>query len=227
MSSSPSCALTMSTKRARDTAIANIRFSSSLTSRRASIDLASWARMWRTSRCGKSRVPRGRRFGQTFSCTPPTTTTSNSAPITPDGVATSTEDESAWGASESSGTSVRSNSVMNCSAGASGCRSTNRRAAVNRAITASRFRLASSAAIPEDSAASRHVLASPLRFQTVQSSSSIVEVGAASAMSSSVSATRAARRAGPKSNCAKRAGLRRANVRVSLPGWLLPEARPS
>ena len=66
--------------RARETASANIRSSSSSTTRRSSIEPESMPSTTRTSSCGASSEPRSRRFGHTPSCSPATTTVSNSRP---------------------------------------------------------------------------------------------------------------------------------------------------
>ena len=113
------------------------------------------------------------------SCTPSSATTSNSRPMAPDGVVTSTLSPPERGERVSSGTSASSTASRNTLGPESGCRSTNRVAAVNSASTPSRLLFASAARMPVPSACANHASARPLRFQTSQSSSSIVPPDAA------------------------------------------------
>ena len=172
-----------------------------------------------------SREPRGSRFGQTPSCSPASTTVSNSRPATPTGVVTSTPSRDAAG---------REGVVGHLGAelggdedgwpGRSGARSAARAAAVKSATTPSRSRFGlgrADAAAP--SARSRQLGARPLRSQTSQSSSSAEPpAAAASRTACSVCAKpgRAARerrarswRAGRARRARRRAARRRCGCR--------------
>jgi hypothetical protein len=194
-SSSFATAATMSLRRAREIASANIRSSSPSTWRRSSTADESTPVTARTSSCGLSRDPRRRRLGHTPSWRAATTTVSNSRPTVLDGVVTSTASSLGCGESVSSGTSASSTASRKTVAAVPGRRSTKRFAAVNRATMPSRLRFASAAVMPAPSAWSRQLRASPLRSQPIQSSSSMEPSLAASIprVSPSFSATRPTR----------------------------------
>ncbi len=151
-SSSFATAASTSTSRVRDAASATSRSSSERAARRSSAGPAGAApavSTWTRSPT-PSREPRGLRFGHTPSCSPASTTVSNSSPATPTGVVTSTPSRMPRGARVSSGTSADSWAVTKTDAGSVGARSAARAAAVKSATTPSRSRLASAAPVPPD-----------------------------------------------------------------------------
>ncbi len=126
-----------------------MRSSSSRTSLRSSMVAESTPVAARTRSCAPSSDPRRRRFGHAPSCSPATTTVSNSSPTTPDGVVTSTDSSSGL-RGERVFRHVRVEHGVEEQApdrDPGGVRP-NRLAAVKRASTPSRLVLASAAVIP-------------------------------------------------------------------------------
>ncbi len=179
--------MTTSRSRARETATANDRSSSSSTaarawtnrsgplSPRATRPASTSTRCW-----APSRWSRRRRSGQTPSWTPATTTRSHSLPAAPAAVSSSTAGPaSPRNASESAGSSWDCRWSRNAETGACGNRSTNCSAAVNRASTASRSRSALAPPGPPASAACCHPAARSAVDQSAHSTSRAVDPGAA------------------------------------------------
>ena len=133
-------------------------------------------------------VSRSRRSGQASRPTPMTAATSHCPPAAEAGVSTATPPgREPWGATESEGRTSESSSVRKASARPPGCRSAHTSARLNRAVTVSRSRSATSArsgSAPPDTprAAERHCSAQPEACQiSHRSSSASMRAGGSSA----------------------------------------------